>query len=160
MTETLSVSAPTPAGLLREQAEAFARSVGRMDESAASPPRVVADLVGVGLGLYESTRESVRRWHADLQERGAEVDVREAEEYMDVYRILDRAFDGVAAVLGAVAGRGWRVDDGDRFTRQRMGLKAMLTVTAAEAAAAAGQAESGRCRPAAEVRDAVRRRLQ
>jgi hypothetical protein len=146
--------------VLQKQLDTYARSVSELDRAATRAARLTDDLIDVGLRLYESAQESVRRWHVDVARGAATYDPGEAGRFMNLYRTLDQAFDRIAVIAGEVATHGGDVTGLERLTRERAYLKAMLTATPEKAERAAEQVAAGHLKPAAEVRGELRRRLQ
>ena len=146
--------------VLQQQLETFSRSVVGVNGGSVPTARLADDLIDVGLRLYESVKESVRRWHADISSGVMAYDDREADQFMSLYRTLDRAFDRIAALVDEIIANGGMVEAGERFDRERLYLKATLAITPDKVQRAAAQVSAGQVKPAAEVRRELLRRVQ
>jgi hypothetical protein len=146
--------------VLQEQLDTYSRSVAGANSGSARTDRFADDLIDVGLRLYEAAKESVRRWHADIDRGAAPYEARDAQQFMDLYRTLDVAFDRIVPFIERAVAEGGVVEGAERFARERMYLKATLSVTPDKARRAAEQVAAGQVKPAAEVRRELLRRVQ
>jgi hypothetical protein len=116
-------------------------------------------VIEVGLALYRATQGWVRSWNAAIAAGQRPFTREAAEEWLSVYRRIDRDFDRIAELLPATEAGAVSPALEAVFTEERMSLKAMLRVPLERLFRAETQADGGETRTAEEVRDALRRRV-
>ena len=141
--------------LLGRQLEAYELALA----DPAETDRQLVGVVEVGLALYHATQGWVRSWNAAVAAGRTPFTRDAAEEWLAVYRRIDRDFDRIAELLAT--GNAAEVSSAAEaaFTHERMSLKAMLRVPLERLFRAEAQADCGETRPAEDVRDALRRRV-
>jgi hypothetical protein len=142
--------------LLGRQLEAYELALA---DPAEIDRQQLDGIVEVGLALYRATQGWVRSWNAAVAAGKRPFTLEAAEEWLAVYRRIDRDFDRIAELLAAGGSAGVSPAVGAAFTEERMSLKAMLRVPLERLFRAEGQADRGETRTAGEVRDALRRRV-
>jgi len=143
------------ARVLERQFEAYEATLADEVESG----RELDGVVEVGLALYHATQGWVRSWNGAVAGGQIPFTREAAEEWLAVYRRIDRDFDRIAELLASGGSAGVSSDAEAVFTRERMSLKAMLRVPLERLFRAEEQADRSETRSAEEVRDALRRRV-
>jgi len=142
--------------LLGRQLEAYEHSLA---DPAEIDGQQLEGIVEVGLALYRATQKWVRSWNAAVAVGKRPFTREAAEEWLAVYRRIDRDFDQIAELMKAGESGGVPPGVEASFTDERMSLKAMLGVPLERLFRAEEQADRGETRTSGEGRDALRRRV-
>lgn len=142
--------------LLGRQLEAYELALA---DPAEIDRQQLDGVIEVGLALYRATQGWVRSWNAAVAAGKRPFTREAAEEWMGVYRRIDRNFDRIAELLAVDEFAGVSPAMRATFAEERMSLKAMLRVPLERLFRAEHQADRGETRTAGEVRDTLRRRV-
>src|SRR5690242_16886871 len=95
--------------VLDRQIRSYEQSALQAAHDEAMACRDVEDLIDVGLGLFDSVKNSVRRWQVRQAGGGEEFSLQVAQEFVSLYRGLGTAFDLIEQAAGRMRQNGYAV---------------------------------------------------
>jgi hypothetical protein len=148
--------------VLDRQISAFRVDRPEGQQPARPDRRAVESAIDVGVSLFESAKNEVRRWQQDVVDWDAPETIEKARAYDTLYRTLHESLQHLARDVVALeaAGPGSAPDNAERLRAALHELAGIVCFDLDRVIAADRALRSGApTRTTAEIRDGLRRRM-
>lgn len=148
----------TSTNFLREQLEANVQA-WKYDHDRAMACWEMEARLKLVMSLYEVIQTIDRHWGQETRSDSATFDEAAAGQIGDLYRIWLKPSQEVIRIIANLRRQGYAIEGADAFEQAYAATRGLLDIPIERVLRASRQVTEGKGRPAAEVKDELRRRL-